>query len=459
MRSLRFALAGVAVVSSSLLLSACSGDDGTNAGNTPVASDSPDAVADWIFHNGTVLTMDPGLPRAEAIAVSGDEIAAVGGDAEILALADESTRIVDLDGGTLMPGFIDAHAHYAGLFEGDVQELQDWILSMGVTTAAELAVGPELLAQMRGWEAAGELRVRWDAYLTVWNACGEAQGDWYRQHSPTEDPGAMLRIAGVKLYADGGSCGVPAGTRPDGSPYGDLWFSDDQLVSEIDRLDAEGYQIAVHALGDRAIDQVLTAYEQVLGEGGNPLRHRIEHNTIVDPSFATRYDDLGLTGTIFGAYPTCTFAELIETQGEAAFEKEWNWRRLLDGNPETRFGWASDALLPLFPDPSPARSLMGFTSREERADDGTICEPSATQLQGSLSMDEALRTMTVGGAYALRREAQLGTLEPGKLADLTIWSDDPTMVDPELLLDSTVMLTMVGGAPEHCVDEIANLCD
>ena len=73
-------------------------------------------------------------------------------------------------------------------------------------------------------------------------------------------------------------------------------------------------------------------------------------------------------------------------------------------------------------------------------------------------MDEALRIMTVGSATALGREDEIGMLRAGMLADLTIMSDDPTAVDPRLLLESNLALTIVGGKPEHCVEPFAALC-
>ena len=68
--------------------------------------------ADKIFHNGQIVTMDFGLNTVEALAVSGDRIVATGRNKNILALKKKGTRVIDLGGRTVLPGFIDAHSHF-----------------------------------------------------------------------------------------------------------------------------------------------------------------------------------------------------------------------------------------------------------------------------------------------------------------------------------------------------------
>ena len=67
--------------------------------------------ADTIFTGGTILTMDPSYPRAQAVAVRGEHIIAVGERAEVEALAGPGTKLVHIDGKTMIPGFHDAHSH------------------------------------------------------------------------------------------------------------------------------------------------------------------------------------------------------------------------------------------------------------------------------------------------------------------------------------------------------------
>lgn len=80
-------------------------------------------------------------------------------------------------------------------------------------------------------EKSGQLKVRTSLYLPYNTNCGDVLGDWYKDYPPTSEFGEMLRIVGVKFYADGGSCGTPAFSFElhDDLGYGDLWFSQEEM--------------------------------------------------------------------------------------------------------------------------------------------------------------------------------------------------------------------------------------
>lgn len=430
----------------------------TTITDTTTTQPMPEAeYADWVFVSGRVLTMDPTLGTAEAVAVTGDTVTAVGTESEVRQLIGPETIVVDLQGSTLMPGFVDTHSHFFGYT--DPVTAQDEMLAFGITTTAELGVDSTQLAALRQLEADGDLRVRLNAYLSFSDNCGGLVGDWYLEHPVSTPPGGHLWISGVKLFADGGSCGRPATTFATGAGNGDLYFNSEELTEIFEQADADGYQIAVHALGDRAMTEVLDAFDAAFG-GPRPLRHRIEHNALVSEAFAGRYDRAGVTGTIFGAYPTCFF---IGEFGNFDFatpppfdEWEWHWRRLIDGNPGTVFGWSTDH--PVFEDSSPIGSLFGLVTRRQARADGTHCEPGPAQIGGAVTIDEALQLMTTNAAFILHREEEVGSIKPGKLADLVILTDDPREVPPAELLNMSVIFTMVGGSPEYCTDVFGHLC-
>jgi hypothetical protein len=102
--------------------------------------------------------------------------------------------------------------------------------------------------------------------------------------------------------------------------------------------------------------------------------------------------------------------------------------------------------------------MYGFVTCRQMLDDGSLCEPTADMAAGAISIDEALQAMTLGAAYALGRESEVGSLEPGKLADLVILSDDPTAVPSEELRDLQVLATIVGGQAAYCQDPFGDLC-
>ena len=142
---------------------------------------------DLIFHNGTVLTMEAGQPQASAIAITGDSIVAVGDQAQVLALKGPATRVIDLGGRTLMPGFVDPHTHLLGSAgETGLENAQYAALASGITSLGEAYCDPALLARVKALDKAGGLRVRTSLYLAYTNGCGEVQGDWYKQHPQKE---------------------------------------------------------------------------------------------------------------------------------------------------------------------------------------------------------------------------------------------------------------------------------
>src|SRR5688572_26793596 len=123
-------------------------------GGNPIglAGGQPASEPDAIYHNGLLLTMDAARPEAQALAVAGDRIAAVGSNAEILELAGPETRVVDLGGRIMLPGFIDTHTHrisqrYKWSYEL-VEEAAHAALAQGWTTLDELAVGEVELAEL-----------------------------------------------------------------------------------------------------------------------------------------------------------------------------------------------------------------------------------------------------------------------------------------------------------------------
>jgi predicted amidohydrolase YtcJ len=440
----------------------------TSLPETPASVPEPPPsapAADVIFHNGAILTMEADRPQAQAVAIQGENILAVGSDEEILALRGPETEVVDLQGRALMPGFVDAHTHLFAAtdhYGTDLQGVQDLALMNGITTLADIYVTPELLEQMQTFAQAGRLRVRTSLYLAYIDGCGEVVGDWYREHPPTRVPGEMLRIGGVKIFSDGGSCGAPAVSfeYPNGVGQGDLFFTQEEMNGVVAELQANGYQAAIHALGDRAVEQVQNAIAAALGGQPNTLRHRIEHNGVLRPDLMPRYSEIGIVPLIMGKFPTCwrlggtseyQYAIPVEYQAW-----EWPWRELLDANPGLTFAWHGDD--PPLPPINPLVDLYGLVTRRDIAEDGSICEPPDWLAANAITVEEALPIMTMGSAYALFRDEEVGSLKPGKFADVIILSEDPSEVDPNTIKDVAVLMTMVGGRVEYCAPGHEALC-
>ena len=416
-----------------------------------------------IFFNGTILSMDNTQSVAEAILILEDKISAVGSKDEILSMAGEGTVLIDLDGATLMPGFVDAHAHsFNNIWRDDFESGQQFMLAQGITTTTEMFVEEALIKDLQAFDQTGQLRMRVSLYPVRVDNCGEDRGEWYwPEYPPTLDTGAMLQIPGVKIFSDGGSCNRPARSfdYPDGS-LGDLYHDAETLALIIQEAQSHGYQAAIHGLGDRAINVNLDALEIALAGEPNTLHHRLEHNTLLEGEMFTRFGEVNPVALIFGAFPACFFVDETGqyryTTPEENIQMEWAWRPLIDANPKVHFAWHSDA--PVFGDPLPMANIYGFLTRRQYREDGTLCEPAPWAADDLLTIEEVLPMMTIEAAYAIRRNEEIGSLEPGKLADLIVLPVNPLTADPETIRETQVLMTMVGGKIEWCFPGAEAFC-
>jgi predicted amidohydrolase YtcJ len=421
-------------------------------------------VADIIFFNGNVITMDDSQPMAEAIAIQGDKILAVGDNASILALKKPPTQVVDLKGQTLMPGFVDPHNHwFNNRGDYDFENSQASLLAYGITTSAEIGVSEDLMESIRAFSRDGKLRMRLSLYPGHVDNCGNILGNWYVSDYPvSREPGALLQIPGIKIFNDGGSCNLPAYSFPhrDGQGYGDLYFQVDELAEMIIEAQNLGYQVAIHSIGDHAIDVTLSAIEIALDGSPNIYHHRIEHNATLREDQLPRYSEVDVVALIFGVFPTCASLGDTPPWGYWPLDEYSDWnkpnRALVTTNPGVHFAWHSDA--PPVGNPNPMRHIHGFVTRRGWREDGTVCEPPAYAADDTLHVERVLPMMTIDAAYAVMREDEIGSLKAGKLADLIVLSADPLEVDPDAILDIQVWMTMVGGNVEFCMDGHEDVC-
>ncbi|HEY44028.1 MAG TPA: amidohydrolase family protein [Anaerolineae bacterium] len=421
--------------------------------------------ADVVFMNGVVLTMELDPSQAQAIAIRGEQISAVGNDEEVSQWIGPNTRVIDLQGYTLMPGFVDGHNHLFSQSQFPDQgmwDVQDLALSFGVTTSAEAGVDAQLLDQILKVDQDGELRLRASLYLLHATSCGEDLGFWYQDHPPSRPEGAKLHISGIKVFTDGGSCNRPAVSfEYVGEGHGDLYFSQEELNQIVMDAQGRGYQVAIHALGDRAVEQSQNAIEAALDGSPNTPRHRIEHNALVRPDLVSRYTEIGVVAMIFGKFPACFFvgdtSKFKYLTPPEYISWEWPYRTLIDENPGLHFAWHSD--YPVFSSINPMEHLYGMVTRKEVSEDGvTICEPLDWAIDDRLSVEEALRFMTIESAYSLFREEEVGSLKPGKYADMIVLSANPLSVTPDSLKGIQVWMTMVSGRVEYCSSEQQWIC-
>ena len=403
----------------------------------------PEIAPDMILHNAEILTMEPRQRVQQAIAIYQDKVLAVGRNAEILAMQDRYTRVIDIQGHTIMPGFVDAHTHLFNDFTDaipDLETAQAVAIKNGITTLGNLFAIEDTVRQLRAFEP--NLKIRTSLYLQKTTNCGVVVDDWYLDYPPTREPGERLRINGIKLFTDGGTCGAPAISveRVPGTGLGDLFHAQEQLNRMVKEAHEAGYQVAIHSIGDRGIMQALKAIEFVLEGSANALRHRVEHNGVLTPEIITKYGEIGAVATVFGYKRTCRLPSELPVFYQ---QSENAHRTLIEQTPGLVVAWHGDD--PWVEPINPLIDLFSLTTRIDVISDGGPCYPPQWLADEAVTVEQALKMMTINAAYALDRDQEVGSLKPGKFADLIVLSANPLKVDLQMLKDIEVKATMIGG--------------
>ncbi len=253
-----------------------------------------------------------------------------------------------------------------------------------------------------------------------------------------------LRIGSVKFFADG-ALGPHTGAMFE--PYVDdsqnrgILIMDGEAVFEAGRQAVEsGLSLAVHAIGDRAVHEVLNGYEQLRAyerERGLPaLHHRIEHVQTIHPDDGGRLAELGIIASMQPVHAPSDMEMAERFLGERSAYC-YAWRIQADAGAHLAFG--SDAPVEV---PNPFFGLHAAVTR--RRADGSP-GPEGWHPEQRLTVREALAGFTTGAAYAAGMESRLGKLSAGHLADLIVLEQDPFTCDPSMLRELSPVSTMVGG--------------
>jgi predicted amidohydrolase YtcJ len=528
-------------------------------------------TADLILHNARIYTVTSAQPVAEAVAVRGDRIVRVGRSSEVLALRGPATRVIDLQGATVVPGLADAHGHFLGLgqslqrldFRGTTSYDQivemvrkaaaqarpgEWILGRawdqndwpekqfptadkldaaapdnpvyltrvdghaglanhralaagGVTRDTKDPAGGEIIRNKDG-EPTGVLidqaqglvgaripelsreqtidaLLRADAEcrrlgLTMVHDAGVPPSLVEQGYKPLIDQGKLqtrlyvmlrgslatlrpefergpmanyhdfhLEARAIKIIADGalGSYGAallePYADRPD--TRGLLTTPPEEVYQQTLEASKAGFQTCIHAIGDRANREVLDVFEKVQSEvpGARALRMRDEHSQILDAQDIPRFAKLNVIASMQTTHATSDMPWVPTRIGpDRTAEGAYVWQKLMKSGVVIANG--SD-----FPveEPNP---MLGFYAAITRQD------PQGNPVGGwmpdqRMTREEALASFTKNAAYAAHMEKELGTIEPGKLADFAVLSRDIMAIPPREILTTRVLKTIIGG--------------
>jgi len=537
--------------------------------------------ADLVLKNGKIVTVDEVKPEAQAIAVRGDIIVAVGSNRQIKPYLDQATKVIDLEGKLAIPGFIDAHGHFTSLGESklklDLMRVKNWDEIVAMVEEAVRKAKPGEWIQGRGWH-----QEKWDKApvpnieglplhhslsivspdnpVLLTHASGHAsfanakamelagitkmtpdppggeivrdsEGDpigvfretaqgllrrpmaHYVEERTDEEKKAerrqVIELAvqeclskGVTSFHDAGSSfetidlfkelaeegklgvrlyvmvrdsnertkellpeykfiglgenhltvraikrAIDGALGPHGAwllePYTDLKNSVGLNTTPVDEIKEaaqiaieNGFQVCVHAIGDRANRETLDIFEEAFKAHPDKLdlRWRIEHSQHLHPADIPRFGQLGVIASMQGIHCTSDAPYVIKRLGEKrAEEGAYVWQKLMKSGAIICNG--TDVPVE---DVDPIACFYATVSRKLK--DGTVFYPDQ-----KMSREEALRSYTLNCAYAAFEEDIKGSLTPGKLADITVLSQDIMTIPEEEILSTEVLYTIVGG--------------
>jgi len=310
-------------------------------------------------------------------------------------------------------------------------------LSKGITSVHDAGASFGTIDLYRSLAEQGRLGVRIYAMIDEGNSGLKQRIAQYRIIGAGQN---HLTVRAIKRLLDGALGAHGAWLL---EPYADLPSSTGLSTTPIAELKEtaqlameNGFQLCTHAIGDRANREILDIYEQAFAAHPEKqdVRWRVEHAQHLSPSDIPRFGRLGVIAAMQGVHCTSDGPWVIAKLGEKrAREGAYVWRSIMDGGAVICNGTDSPV-----EDVDPIPSFYSTVTRMMK--NGTAFFP-----EQRLTRKEALRTYTLNGAYAAFQEELLGSLKPGKLADITVLSKDIMTVPEQEIPTTAVLMTIVGG--------------
>ena len=313
---------------------------------------------------------------------------------------------------------------------------QEQLLSFGITSIADMGTTTEDWNSFRRAGDRGALRIRIFSYAAGLEPMLEVAGG-----EPTPwlyD--SKLRMAGIKLFTDGALGSRGAWLK---APYADKadnrglsLISDTALRNQMSRAAMDGFQLAVHAIGDAGNAQVLDAFDELALTFTGDRRWRVEHAQILSPNDILRFARNGIIASMQPVHQTSDRTMAEARLGPARLSGAYAWKSILNAGGKLAFG--SD--LPV-ESPNVFAGLAAAITRED-----ATSEPfGGWQPQEKVTREEALAGFTTWAAYASFAEGKVGRLAPGLYADFIFLDRDPLLATPAELRATKVTETWIGG--------------
>lgn len=259
-----------------------------------------------------------------------------------------------------------------------------------------------------------------------------------------------LRTGALKGFADGslGSTTAMFFAPYDDAPqttgvFAGMMFPEGNMLKMAKAADAAGLQLAIHAIGDKAIRTILDIYAQIVKENGaaapngrSERRWRIEHAQHMHPDDFENFAQLGVVASM-QPYHAIDDGRWVEKRiGHERCKTTYAFRTFLDRHVKLAFG--SDWPV------APLNPILGlYAAVTRRTIDGK--NPGGWYPEQKITLEEAIEAFTMGSAYAELSENQKGSITPGKFADIVVLDTDLFAIAPEKIQDARVLTTIVGG--------------
>ncbi|HXH00366.1 MAG TPA: amidohydrolase [Sphingomicrobium sp.] len=317
-----------------------------------------------------------------------------------------------------------------------LSEAQRLLLSNGLTAVADMGTSIDGWNALRRMGDSGQLQIRVMSYSSnigpLLSIAGARPTDWLYD--------GRLRMAGIKLYADGALGSRGAWLK---APYSDMpstrglsLIDHAALKAVATRAAAGGFQLAIHAIGDAANDQVIDTFEALTATFPGDRRWRIEHAQVLDVADLPRLAKSGIIASMQPTHQTSDRTMAEARLGPKRLGGAYAWDTLARSGVTLAFG--SDFPVEL---PNPFHGLSAAVSRQ-----GLDGQPAGGwRPQEQVSFEAALAGFTRGAAFAGLAEKQIGSLDPGKYADFILVDRDISAVAPGEMAQTQVLETWVGG--------------
>jgi len=323
----------------------------------------------------------------------------------------------------------------------------DFLNSFGITSMQAANVSEEYLETFRSLEADGNLSLRVVTSMG-WDSDRELEQIPELIDRRQQFASRLINTSSVKIFQDGVMENYTAAVLepyliPDGST-GIPMIEPELLKRIVTALDANGFQVHFHAIGDAAVRQTLDAVAAARIENGEQdLRHHISHLQLIHPADVPRFAELAVVANF---QPLWALMDGYITELTLPFisEERAQWfypiKSVQDAGGTIAFGsdWSVST-------PNPFHQIETAVLRKDSSDS----EAATLLAEQGISLESAIAAFTINAAFVNHQESSTGSIEVGKFADLVVLDQNLFEIDPHEISETNALLTLFEGRPVH----------